>query len=88
MSAFLAFLAGLPSAFWQSCISLMKSTGTFIAGVKWQRLIQQAAESKKLNEQLADILKVEKEVNHIPIAGAAQRLRNSRLFRTRERGIL
>lgn len=45
--------------------------------------------SRKLNEQLSDILKAERQIGRVPVAGAAERLRNSPLNRrSKERGFL
>ena len=61
MAKFLALLAGIPSAFWQSLINGIKKAMTFMAGAEWMRLITKLAESRKLNEQLQDIIEVERQ---------------------------
>ncbi len=60
MSAFLAFLAGLPSAFWTSLTGFVQTLRDGIAGAVLAKLWEALQQSKRLNEQLNDIIRTEK----------------------------
>lgn len=83
-----AFLKSLPSQFWDSLLNGLKRLKEFLSGAIVMKLWDTLQRSKKLNEQFAAILEAERKANKLPVAGAADKLRNSRLNRSRERGIL
>lgn len=60
MSAFLAFLAGLPSAFWISLTGFVQTLRDGIAGAVLAKLWDALQNSRKMNEQLSDIIRTEK----------------------------
>lgn len=71
-----AFLKSLPLELWNSLTATIKTIATFIAGVEWQKLIQQAAENKRLNEQLQSVIKIEREIRESARSGdVPERLR-------------
>lgn len=55
-----AFLKSLPSQFWDSLLSGLKSLKAFLSGAFVMKLWDTLQRSKKLNEQLANILEIEK----------------------------
>ncbi len=72
----MGWLLGIPSVFWSYLSASLSSLKSFLSGAIVTKLWDNLQRSKRLNEQLADILEVEREVrNSARVGDVPERVR-------------